>query len=139
MIYKQGKMKDRIMNILFYPKEELLPLAFDLNLCFGPPWCKVQTTQYFKFYRGPRKKGPKKFLLKEMLWLWSSLCIIKSKKSPKSEKKISIQLISYKRYLECTRIQGDYLPIPKCTVSCGFLFHEIPSSPQKNINSENLG
>ena len=33
-----------------------------------------------------------------------------------------IQLISYKRY----SFKEDYLSIPWCTGSCGYLFHEIP-------------
>ena len=37
-----------------------------------------------------------------------------------------IQLISYKRYLEC--FNGDYLSIPEGTGSCGYLFHEIPGT-----------
>ena len=51
-----------------------------------------------------------------------------------------LQLISYKRYLgvythsmETKEItinffDGDHLSIPKCTGSCGYFFHEIPST-----------
>ena len=35
---------------------------------------------------------------------------------------IDVMLISYKRYLECTLFNEDYQSIPKCTVSCGYLF-----------------
>ena len=35
-----------------------------------------------------------------------------------------LQMISYKRY----SFNGDYLSIPKCTGSSGYLFHEIPGT-----------
>ena len=124
-------MKDRIMNILFYPKEELLPLTFDLNLCFGPPWCKVQTTQYFKFYRGPRKKGPKKFLFKEMLWLWSSLCIIKSKKSPKSEKKYRYSWFHIKGTWSVHAFKETIYLSLSAQLAVGSFFMKYPVAPKK--------
>ena len=39
---------------------------------------------------------------------------------------INIQLISYKMYF-IHSFNGEYLSFPKCTGSCGYLFHEIPS------------
>ena len=41
-----------------------------------------------------------------------------------------LQLISYKMYLECTLIQWrlQYISIPECTGSSGYLFHEIPGT-----------
>ena len=39
---------------------------------------------------------------------------------------IHIQLISYKRYLECTLVQWRLFIIPEGTGSCGYLLNEIP-------------
>ena len=65
-------------------------------------------------------------ILKTEIFLWLILSLIKCK--CRLEMYLGyLQLISYKRYLECSLIQWR-LSILKCTGSCGYLFHEIPSS-----------